>query len=49
MKRNKQLGTNGVGKIFHNRAGKIILFTLKKKKAISKEALWSEGRTHTII
>lgn len=32
MKRNKRLGTNGVGKVFHDSAGKIILFTLKKKK-----------------
>lgn len=39
MKRNKQLGTNGDGKIFHNRAGKIILFTLKKKKSHFKGSI----------
>ena len=49
MSRDGQLWTNGVGKIFHDPTGKIILVSLKKtttQKVISKEALWSEGRTY---
>lgn len=36
MRRDGQLWTNGVGKIFHDSAGKIILFSLKRKKTQRK-------------